>query len=117
VARAPLPHPEGVEQDDETRRPVEDDRFAAIVGALERDDPRFVRRVSVPRRTRISAGALMILLGLAATVLLGAAPLALGLHFGVTALVVVGALGCLVLPVGVPLVVGMVLRRVRPLMR
>jgi hypothetical protein len=34
VARAPLPHPEGVEQDDETRRPVEDDRFAAIVGAL-----------------------------------------------------------------------------------
>jgi hypothetical protein len=41
----------------------------------------------------------------------------LGLHLGVTALLALGAVGCIVLPVGVPVLVGTVLRRVRPLMR
>ncbi|GAA4793010.1 hypothetical protein GCM10023200_30830 [Actinomycetospora chlora] len=112
-----LPHPGDVEQDDEIRRRVADDRFAALVRALEQEDPRFVRRVSAPTRGRLSAGGLMVFGGLVATVVLGALPLVLGLHLGVPALVVIGAVGCVALPVGVPILLGTVLRRMRPLLR
>jgi hypothetical protein len=59
----------------------------------------------------------MLLVGFMATVVLGVVPLALGIHFGVTALIVLGAVACLVLPIGAPIAVRVVLRRVRPLRR
>ncbi|WP_433786138.1 DUF3040 domain-containing protein [Actinomycetospora sp. CA-101289] len=90
------------------------DAYTQIVRALERQDPRFVRRVSEPAGG-FGAGELMVLLGLAATVLLGVIPLALGLQAGAPALVLLGTTGCLLLPVGAPLAVRGVLRRLRPL--
>lgn len=120
-------HPGRVEQDDEpvgaagetdADRPADPhaERFAAIVRGLARQDPRFVRRVTAPPPTGLAVGDLMLVLGLVATLLLGALPLALGLHSGITALLVMGGLGCVVLPVGAPLAVRAVLRRARPLM-
>ncbi|MHC1561102.1 DUF3040 domain-containing protein [Actinomycetospora sp. C-140] len=93
------------------------ERFGAIVSALAREDPRFARRVSAPAPGRMGAGNLALVLGLVATVLLGAVPLVLGLHLGSVVLCVVGAVGCLLLPVGVPLLLRTVLYRVRPLRR
>jgi Protein of unknown function (DUF3040) len=90
------------------------DPYTQIVQALARQDPRFVRRVSAPARG-FGVGELMILTGLLATVLLGVIPLALGLQADASALVGLGAAGCLLLPVGAPLVVRAVLRRLRPL--
>lgn len=90
------------------------DPYTQIVRALERQDPRFVRRVSAPAGG-LGVGDLMILAGLLATVLLGVIPLALGLQAGASALVGLGAAGCLLLPLGAPLVVRAVLRRLRPL--
>lgn len=91
------------------------DPYTEIVRALARQDPQFVRRVSVPPPTGFGVGDLMILVGLVVTVLLGVLPLALGLQSGATALAVLGATGCLLLPVGAPLVVRAVLRWLRPL--
>jgi len=91
------------------------DPYADIVAALARQDPRFVRRVSPPPADGFGVGELMVLVGLLATVLLGVIPLALGLQAGASALVGLGAAGCLLLPVGAPLVVRAVLRRLRPL--
>lgn len=121
---SPLPHSEHVEHHDEHGPPARDtpagrpadpdrERFLGIVAALTRQDPRFVRRVS-PQKRGLVIGDLMLVLGLVATVVLGALPLALGLHFGATALLAVGAAGCLVLPVGAPVIVRSVLRRTRP---
>jgi len=90
------------------------DPYTQIVQALARQDPGFVRRVSAPAGG-FGVGELMILVGLLATVLLGVIPLALGLQAGATALVGLGAVGCLLLPVGAPLAVRAVLRRLRPL--
>jgi hypothetical protein len=90
------------------------DAYTQIVRALARQDPRFVRRVSVPAGG-LGVGELMVLAGLLATVLFGVIPLALGLQSGASALVALGAAGCLLLPVGAPQVVRAVLRRLRPL--
>lgn len=94
----------------------DDERFAGIVAHLAHQDPRFVRRVSAPPPVGLGVGDLMIVVGLVATVLFGVVPLAIGIHAGVTSLLVVGALGCVLLPVGAPLAVRTVLRRTRPLM-
>ena len=101
-----------VQQDDDPASVTR--RFSSIVAALGHDDPRFVRRCSPPRPGRPGAGHLMIMIGLAATLLLGALPLALGLHLQITALLVVGAVGCLVLPLAGPVAVRVVLMRIRP---
>jgi hypothetical protein len=93
-----------------------DERFAGIVASLTHQDPAFVRRVSAPRAVGLGVGDLMIVVGLVATVLLGVVPLGIGLHAGVTSLLVVGALGCVLLPAGAPLAVRAILRRTRPLM-
>lgn len=99
------------------RRPHPDDeRFDGIVAHLRHEDPRFVRRVSAPPAVGLGVGDLMIVVGLVATVLLGVVPLAIGLHAGAMPLLVAGALGCALLPVGAPLLVRTVLRRARPLM-
>ncbi|HSK61942.1 MAG TPA: DUF3040 domain-containing protein [Actinomycetospora sp.] len=90
------------------------DPYTQIVRALERQDPRFVRRVSAPAGG-LGVGDLMILGGLLATVLLGMIPLALGMQAGATALVGLGAAGCLLLPVAAPLGMRAVLWRLRPL--
>ena len=111
-----LSHPERVEQFDERRPAGPADPFTAIVRALARQDPRFVRRVSAPAPGGPGAGDLMIVVGLVATVLLGVLPLALGIQGGLAGLVLLGATGCLVLPVGAPLAVRALLRRLRPLM-
>ena len=58
----------------------------------------------------------MAVVGVLVTLLLGIVPLALGLHTGVIALLVVGAIGCAVLPVAVPLAVRVLVRRARPMM-
>ncbi|MEJ2861377.1 DUF3040 domain-containing protein [Actinomycetospora flava] len=99
------------------RRPDPDDeRFDGIVAHLARQDPRFVRRVSAPPAVGLGVGDLMIVVGLVSTVLFGVVPLAIGIHAGVTSLMVVGALGCVLLPAGAPLAVRAFLRRHRPLM-
>jgi hypothetical protein len=90
------------------------DPYTQIVRALERQDPRFVRRVSAPAGG-LGVGDLMILGALVATVLLGVIPLALGLQVGASALVGLGAAGCLLLPVAAPPAIRAVLRRLRPL--
>jgi hypothetical protein len=128
VGRFLAAHPGGVEQHDEPDgaawwaaldRPADPgtDRFAAIVAALRRDDPRFARRVSAPPPHGPAVGDLMLFFGLVASVLLGVVPLAVGIQLGAPALIVLGAVGCLVLPAGGPVAVRVVLRRVRPLMR
>ncbi|MDD7942266.1 DUF3040 domain-containing protein [Actinomycetospora lutea] len=93
-----------------------DERFAGIVAHLAAQDPRFVRRVSAPLTVGLGVGDLMIVVALVATVMFGVVPLAIGVHAGAVPLVVVGVIGCLVLPAGAPLVVRTVLRRTRPLM-
>jgi hypothetical protein len=75
-----------------------------------------VRRVSAPVADGFGVGDLMVLAGLVVTVLCGVLPLALGVQAGATALVVLGATGCLVLPVAAPLTVRAVLRWRRPLL-
>jgi len=94
----------------------DDERFAGIVEHLTDTDPRFVRRVSAPPPVGLGVGDLMIVIGLVSTVLFGVVPLGIGLHAGAVPLLVVGALGCVLLPVGAPLAVRAVLRRTRPLM-
>lgn len=89
-----------------------DRRFAAIVGALRDEDPRFARRVAEAHRVR--SGGIMVLAGLVATLVLGVVPLAVGLQYGIMALLAVGAVGIALLPVFVPAVVGLVLARLRP---
>ena len=95
--------------------PTTDRRFAAVVAALGAEDPRFLRRVSRPRPGRPDGGHLMLGVGLLLTLVLGVVPLAVGLHLQVTALLLVGAIGCAVLPPAGPLTTRAVLRRVRPL--
>lgn len=90
------------------------DAYTQIVRALARQDPHFVRRVSAPA-DGLGVADVMVLVGLLATVLLGVIPLALGLQADAAGLVALGATGCLLLPVGAPLVVRAVLRRLRPL--
>lgn len=130
AATARRPHPGGVEPHEEHGRPREetsadpadrpphpdDERFAGIVAHLAWQDPRFVRRVGAPPAVGLGVGDLMIVIGLVGTVLFGTVPLAIGLHAGVLSLLVAGGIGCVVLPVGAPLAVRAVLRRVRPLM-
>ncbi|MDD7968738.1 DUF3040 domain-containing protein [Actinomycetospora lemnae] len=103
---------------DPADRPFDPDaeRWAGIVRALALEDPRFVRRVTSPGPGGAAVGDLMIVVGLVATVLLGVLPLGVGLQTGIVALVVVGAAGTLLLPVGAPLAVRAFLRHVRPLM-
>jgi hypothetical protein len=115
VSRSWVPGDSGTVQQDDDSASVTNRRFSSIVAALGHDDPRFVRRFSPPRPGRAGAGHLMIMIGLAATLLLGALPLALGLHLQITVLLVVGAVGCLVLPLAGPVAVRVVLMRVRPL--
>ncbi|WP_433034623.1 DUF3040 domain-containing protein [Actinomycetospora sp. CA-053990] len=91
--------------------------FDAMVRALAAQDPRFVRRVSVPGPRRLAVGHLMLLAGLVSTLLLGVLPLAIGVHTGSVVLLVIGALGSTLLPAGAPLAVRIVLHRMRPLMR
>ena len=117
-----------MEQDEEPDRPAQETPaeravdpyrapFDAIVRALAVQDPRFFRRVSPPKPRRLGVGHLMLLAGLVTTLLLGVVPLAIGVHTGSVALLVVGALGSTLLPAGAPLTVRIVLHKVRPLMR
>jgi Protein of unknown function (DUF3040) len=128
VSPRPLTHPVKVEQPEEPDRAAEEiaaERavdpyrapFDAMVRALAVQDPRFVRRVSVPRARRLGVGHLMLLAGLVSTLLLGVLPLAIGVHTGSVVLLVIGALGSTLLPAGAPLAVRIVLHRMRPLMR
>ena len=123
-----LTHPRSVEQPEEPDRAAEETAaeravdpyrapFDAMVRALATQDPRFVRRVSVPGPRRLAVGHLMLLAGLLSTLLLGVLPLAIGVHTGSVALLVIGALGSTLLPAGAPLAVRIVLHRMRPLMR
>ena len=96
---------------------VTERRFEAVVVALAADDPRFARRLSAPRAARLPAGALAMVVGLLVTVAGGVVPLAMGLHLRSDALLVVGAVGLIVLPLAVPLAVRGLVRRVRPLWR
>ena len=123
-----LTHPRSVEQPEEPDRAAEETAaeravdpyrapFDAMVRALAAQDPRFVRRVSVPGPRRLAVGHLMLLAGLLGTLLLGVLPLAIGVHTGSVALLVIGALGSTLLPAGAPLAVRIVLHRMRPLMR
>lgn len=93
-----------------------DRAFAAIVRAMTIQDPRFVRRMTRRGPFGLGVGDVMMLVGLLTTVLLGVLPLAVGLHTGFVLLLVVGALGCTVLPVASPFVVRRVVLRRRPLM-
>ncbi|MCD2192237.1 DUF3040 domain-containing protein [Actinomycetospora endophytica] len=93
------------------RGPV-DRRFAAIIGALRTEDPRFARRVSEARRLR--SGQIMMLVGFLATLLLGVVPLALGVQTQITVLLTFGAIGIAFVPVIVPPMVGLMLGRMRP---
>lgn len=93
-----------------------DRAFAAIVRALAVEDPRFVRRVTTPGPGGLGTSEVMVAVGVLATVLLGILPLALGLQIGVVALLVLGAIGSVVLPLGAPLAVRALLRRTRPMM-
>ena len=123
-----LTHPRNVEQPEEPDRAAEETAaeravdpyrapFDAMVRALAAQDPRFVRRVSVPGPRCLAVGHLMLLAGLLSTLLLGVLPLAIGVHTGSVALLVIGALGSTLLPAGAPLAVRIVLHRMRPLMR
>lgn len=87
-------------------------RFAAMIGALCADDPRFARRVS--EAPRFSSGQIMMLAGLLATLLFGIVPLAAGIQAQVAVLLTLGAVGIAFLPVVVPSVVGLALHRLRP---
>jgi hypothetical protein len=100
------------EKDTRPERSPVDRRFAAIIGALRAEDPRFARRVSEARRLR--SGQIMMLVGFLATLLLGVIPLALGVQTQITVLLTVGAIGIAFIPVVVPPVVGFVLGRMRP---
>lgn len=93
------------------RAPV-DRRFADLVGALRSSDPRFARRVSEPHR--FTGGHLMAIVGFVATILLGIAPLTVGIQLQAAVLLTVGAIGTAFSPLVVPPVVGLVLARVRP---
>lgn len=92
-----------------------DRQFAAIVRGLEADDPRFVRQLTRPAPRGVGAASVMIVIGVVATVVLGIVPLALGVHAQVLALMIVGAVGCVLMPVATPLAVRRLLRHVRPL--
>ena len=94
---------------------VTERRFDAVVVALTTDDPRFARRCSAPRKARLPAGALALLVGLLITVAGGVVPLAMGLHLRSGALLAVGGVGLILLPLVVPLAVRGLVRRVRPL--
>jgi hypothetical protein len=94
-----------------------DRAFAAIVRSLTVDDPRFVRRMTRSGPGRVGVGDVMIVAGLLTTLLLGVLPLAVGLQTGLVVLLVLGVLGCTVLPVAAPLIVRRVVVRFRPLMR
>ena len=104
-------------QRDDDGTSVTDRRFVALVAALGHEDPRFMRSVADRRTGRMGVGNLAVVAALAATVLLGAVPLGLGLHLSSGALIVLGAIGCVLLPVVVPLALVLVLRRVRPAWR
>lgn len=93
------------------RAPV-DRSFAALVGALRSSDPHFARRVSEAHR--FTSGHLMAILGFVATVLLGIAPLTVGIQLQAAVLLTIGAVGTAFSPLVVPPVVGLVLSRVRP---
>jgi hypothetical protein len=93
-----------------------DRAFAAIVRSLTVQDPRFVRRVTRSGPGRVGVGDVMIVAGLLTTLLLGVLPLAVGLQTGLVVLLVLGVLGCTVLPIAAPLVVRRVVLRLRPLM-
>lgn len=95
--------------------PAVDRRFTAIVSALGRDDPDFVRRHAPRRSRRFSIVEMTLVVGLLVAVLFGVLPLALGLQFHVVALAVVGCVGCAVLPVLVPWAMRRTIRRHRPL--
>ncbi|WP_133251827.1 DUF3040 domain-containing protein [Actinomycetospora cinnamomea] len=105
-----------MEQYDRPRPTGPTDPFTAIVHALARQDPRFVRRMTAPAPGGLGVADLMIVVGLVATVLLGVLPLALGVAYSLAALTVAGAAGCLLLPVGAPLAVRTLLRHLRPMM-
>lgn len=98
------PHSGGVEHhENPVLRATEsqvDQAFAGIVAALGAQDPRFVRRVA--RRASGHLANVMVLAAAVATLVLGVVPLAVGLAAGVAALTVLGAVGCVVLPVTVP---------------
>jgi heme A synthase len=100
------------ENDTRPERSPVDRRFAAIIGALRAEDPRFARRVSEPHRLR--TGHIMMLTGLVATVLLGVLPLAVGIQTQLAVLLTIGAIGIAFGPVIVPPLVGVVLHRARP---
>jgi hypothetical protein len=100
------------EKDTRPERSPVDRRFAAIIGALRAEDPRFARRVAEARRLR--SGQIMMLVGFLATLVLGVVPLALGVQTQITVLLTVGAIGIAFVPVVVPPVVGLVLGRMRP---
>jgi hypothetical protein len=100
------------EKDTHPERSPVDRRFAAIIGVLRTADPRFARRVSEPHRLR--SGQIMMLTGLAATLLVGVLPLAVGIQMQLAALLIVGAFGISFGPVVVPPLVRVVLSRVRP---
>lgn len=116
----------GVHPDDEpTARPPRADtpdpagrtdrQFVALVDALRRNDPRFVRRLSArPPRWPFLAD-LMVVAGVLATLVLGVVPLALGVQLHLVEMLAVGALGCLLMPVGAPCLVRLIVGRVRPL--
>lgn len=100
------------EKDPRPERSPVDHRFAAIVAALRAADPHFARRVAEPRR--LGSGPIMMLTGLAAALLLGVLPLAVGIQTQLEVLLVTGALGIALTPVIVAMLVGVLLHRVRP---
>lgn len=116
---ADRPHSGGVEQHEDlppgppADTPVRS--FAGIVRALGAEDPGFVRRLTRPGPASLGAGNVMIIVGLLAAVVLGVVPLAVGLHTGVLGLLVVGGLGCIVMPVAAPLAAGALVRHRWPL--
>lgn len=108
-AAAPPPDPATVS------RARTDRQFVALVRALQRDDPRFVRRCSAPVPGRLARTDVMIIAGMLATLLLGVVPLAVGLHLHAPALLVVGALASVTAPVLVPWLTRRAIVRHRPL--
>ena len=116
--------PEGVASDDDSpgtpeqaadRTAATNRAFDAIVGALARADPMFMRRFSAHAPGGMAAGGLVVVLGLVATVVLGFIPLAVGAQLQIIGLLVAGAICSIAMPVLVPLLGRIVLGRVRPL--
>lgn len=99
-------HRGGVESSHDPVRPAPpspvDEAFADIVADLRAGDRRFARRVRHPADRRVGTLNLAIVVAALATVLLGVVPLAVGVHTGVLALLIVGAVSCVVLPVAIP---------------